>query len=204
MVLSSIRQSANIKEEYPQYLNDESGIVKDGNADVIFFPKSASEVQQIIESSNEMSVPFTVSGGGTGISGGRVPHGGWIIATDDMKTIENPSTEWTDQETGIHYSYNLQEIDQEHAEITIPIAITLKSLQNLCRELDWFYPVDPTERSSFLGGNIATNASGARTFKFGTTRQWVKSLDVLLPNAERIKLNRDGDEHELLSSSIII
>ena len=52
------------------------------------------------------------------------------------------------------------------------------------------YPPDPTERSCFLGGNVATNASGARTFKYGPTRNYVERLKIALGNGEVIDLRR--------------
>jgi len=56
------------------------------------------------------------------------------------------------------------------------------------------YPPDPTERSCFLGGNVATNASGARTFKYGPTRNYIERLKIALANGDLIDLRR-GDLH---------
>jgi len=53
-----------------------------------------------------------------------------------------------------------------------------------------FYPPDPTERSCFLGGTIATNASGARTFKYGATRNYVQALRVVLASGDSVDLRR--------------
>lgn len=54
-----------------------------------------------------------------------------------------------------------------------------------------FYPPDPTERSAYIGGNVVTNASGARSFKFGATRKWIHGLRVVLPNGDVIETSRD-------------
>jgi D-lactate dehydrogenase (cytochrome) len=82
--------------------------------------------------------------------------------------------------------------------------MTLKSVQNCVREEKLFYPPDATERSAFIGGNVATNASGARSFKYGATREWVQALRVVLPSGEEITLDRDGDEHQLNGTDILI
>jgi D-lactate dehydrogenase (cytochrome) len=52
------------------------------------------------------------------------------------------------------------------------------------------YPPDPTERGCFVGGNVATNASGARTFKYGPTRNYINRLKVVLASGEVLDLRR--------------
>src|SRR5207247_533652 len=56
------------------------------------------------------------------------------------------------------------------------------------------YPPDPTERGCFLGGTVATNASGSRTFKYGPTRKYVERLKIALAAGEVIDLRR-GQMH---------
>lgn len=53
-----------------------------------------------------------------------------------------------------------------------------------------FYPPDPTEWSCQIGGTVATNASGARSFKYGATREFVEELEVVLANGEILNLKR--------------
>jgi D-lactate dehydrogenase (cytochrome) len=52
------------------------------------------------------------------------------------------------------------------------------------------YPPDPTERTATIGGTIATNASGARTYHYGATRQWVQALQVVLPTGAVLEIER--------------
>ena len=68
----------------------------------------------------------------------------------------------------------------------------LSDLQRAVEAEGLMYPPDPTERSCFLGGNVATNASGARTFKYGPTRNYVERLKIALANGEVIDLRRGG------------
>jgi len=73
-----------------------------------------------------------------------------------------------------------------------------------------FYPPDPTEWSCQIGGTVATNASGARSFKYGATRGFVQGLDIVLANGDRLKISRgeavstDGESVKLPDSDISI
>jgi D-lactate dehydrogenase (cytochrome) len=189
-----VRTSSDVSRDYPSYLNDESGLVRDGHADRIFFPTTEDELREIVRQANEQQMPFTISGGGTGISGGRVPLSGWIISTEDMFSLisKSNSSKYTDSITSKEFEYHLEVIDETHAHLTLPVSMTVKGIQELCRELGWFYPPDPTERSCFIGGNVVTNASGARSFKFGPTRNWIHSLRVILPNSDLLSLDRNS------------
>lgn len=173
--------------KYAAYLTDEAHLLQ-GDAQKIFFPASAEEIAAIVRQAQHKHIPITVSGGGTGISGGRVPQKGWIIATDKLLTIPN-GVPWTDPETKITYTL-LFEQHGDSALLTVPAAITVKAIQNYVHETGWFYPPDPTERSSFIGGNVSTNASGARSFKYGATRQWVHQLQIVLPNGDIFTADR--------------
>ncbi|MFN2492379.1 MAG: FAD-binding oxidoreductase, partial [Pyrinomonadaceae bacterium] len=68
--------------------------------------------------------------------------------------------------------------------------VMLSDLQRFVESEDLFYPPDPTERSCFLGGTVATNASGARTFKYGPTRSYIERLKIVIANGEVIDLRR--------------
>lgn len=198
-----VKYSDNISGEYPDYLDDESGIVK-GKADRIYFPENELGIIEIIKEAKKSRIPITISGGGTGISGGRVPLKGWIIATDKMRSISDTEHEvWEDPETKIKYQVKLEE-NEENALLTIPVSMTVKAIQNYCREKKWFYPPDPTERTSFIGGNVATNASGARTFKYGPTREWVQKLGIILPDGRKIEMDRSRNNGTIDKNHIIL
>jgi len=111
----------------------------------------------------------TISGGGTGVTGGGVPQGGWVLSVEKLNRLE------------VHPGYAI-------AGAGVP----LRDLQAAAQRTGQFYPPDPTENSAFLGGTIATNASGARSFKFGATRRWVEDLQVLLAGGRRLDIAR-GD-----------
>ena len=78
----------NHQEKIENYLTDESNMIKGGMASKIFFPRTEREVIEIVEKSKKYNTTITISGGGTGVAGGRVPLSGWIIATDKMLSIK--------------------------------------------------------------------------------------------------------------------
>src|SRR6266567_4214589 len=77
---------------------------------------------------------------------------------------------------------------------TTEAGVILRDLQNAVEDKGLIYPPDPTERGCFLGGNIATNASGSRTFKYGPTRNYVERLKIVLATGEVINIRR-GEHH---------
>ena len=147
---------------------------------------------------NNSKTPVTVSGGRTGIVGGAVPEGGALLSLEHMNQIL--SIGWDD--------------DSQEWRLTVQPGITLRELQeriatknfgengNRCRDLSrflkdpdqYFYPPDPTEDSASLGGTIATDASGARTYFYGRTREHVRAIRVALMNGEILSLRR-GEHH---------
>ncbi len=200
--ISSIEYCDSVSDKFPDYLSDESNLFR-GSADLIYFPTEESQIRAIVESSRRSGIPITVSGGGTGLAGGRIPHEGWIIATDKMRTVSDPGREaWRDPETNRGYEVALTVSSEHEALLTVPVSMTQKSIQSCVREKGWFYPPDTTETSSFIGGNVAANASGARSFKFGATRRWIQGLRVVLPGGQLLVLRRDDSLHAIRSGHI--
>ncbi|MEP7217496.1 MAG: FAD-binding oxidoreductase, partial [Bacteroidota bacterium] len=122
----------------------------------------------------ELGLRITVSGAGTGLAGGRVPVGGAVIATSQMKKIVS--------------------IDPQHLRAVVEPGVILGEFQAEVEQHGVFYPPDPTERTCFIGGTVATNSSGARTFKYGPTRNFIESLDIVLADGDRLKIRR-GEHH---------
>lgn len=165
---------------FSDYLTDVSNIK--GTAQGIYFPESVQEAQNIIKKAYRTSTPVTISGAGTGICAGRVPEGGIIIATDRLNTILDFSS---DDKT-----------------ITVGPGIRLNEIQEYLQPHALFYPPDPTETSAYIGGTIATNASGARSFFYGSTRNYISSLTVITPTGELLKINRS--ENYLFNNQFVI
>ena len=158
---------------YESYVSDAS-FIRDGYADRVVLPESVEEVSETLAAANRDRVAVTVSGAGTGTVGGRVAFGGMVLATDRLNRIKGIVR-------GDEGGYAVAEA-----------GVILADLQRAVDQEGLLYPPDPTERGAFLGGTVATNASGARTFKYGPTRRYINRLKIVLANGEIVDLRR-GD-----------
>lgn len=161
------------QEHILPYLTDASN-APGGEAEVVFFPHNEDEILQAIAYCRSQGLRMTVSGAGTGLAGGRVPLGGAVIATERMNRVVaiNPETYSAIVEPGVILGEFQREVEQKHR----------------------LYPPDPTERSCFVGGTVSTNSSGARTFKYGPTRNFVDRLRMITAQGERLDVRR-GDTY---------
>src|SRR5205085_3029826 len=134
--------------------------------EAVVLPQTAEEVAAIMRLANERLFPVTARGGGVGYSGGAVPvDGGIVIGTDRMNQI---------REINVNDSY----------VVTEP-GVTTYALQQAVEEHGLFYPPDPASyKNSYIGGNIAENAGGMRSAKYGVTKHYVLGLEVVTPTGE--------------------
>jgi FAD/FMN-containing dehydrogenase len=149
------------------YLIDASGYR--GSAERIYLPESEAEAAGILLEAHASRTPVTISGAGTGLTGGRVPHSGWVLSLERLKRLE------------IHDGYAV-----------CGAGVLLRELQAAAGPKQ-FYAPDPTENGASVGGSIATNASGSRSFLYGATRRHVRALHVALADGSLLKLRR-GDK----------
>ncbi len=154
-------------DEIQSFLSDAS-FIRDGHAERVVLPESVVDVAEVLAAANRERIPVTVSGAGTGTVGGRVAFGGIVLATDKLNRIKSITRDSAVVEAGVILSDLQRAVDAEGL----------------------LYPPDPTERGCFIGGTIATNASGARTFKYGPTRNYVQRLTVVLASGEVLELRR--------------
>ena len=136
--------------------------------DVVLKPGTADEVSQILRLCNELNLPVTPRGGGTGLSGGAIPiQKGVVIAMERFNRI--------------------LEIDELNLQATVEPGVITEVFQNAVKEKGLFYPPDPASRGScFIGGNISENSGGPKAVKYGVTRDYVLNLQVVLPSGEII------------------
>jgi glycolate oxidase len=131
-------------------------------------PASAAEVSAVLALANELRVPVTARGSGTGLSGGCVPLAdGIVVAFDRMDRI--------------------LEVDTDNHVAVVQPGVTLDALDEALAPLGLVYPVYPGENSASLGGNVATNAGGMRAIKYGVTRHHVLGIEAVLPTGEVIR-----------------
>ena len=155
--------------ELENYLTDASNMAG-GYADKLFIPETAEEIAEILREANEKKIPVTVSGARTGTVGGAIPFGGYVVSLEKFNRIKN--------------------IDRENLSAVAQSGVLLTDFQKAVEAENLFYPPDPTEWSCQLGGTVATNASGARSFKYGATREFVERLEIVLPSGEILNLRR--------------
>jgi FAD/FMN-containing dehydrogenase len=139
----------------PAYLEDASNLR--GHAQRLFVPADEATLSAVLREASAGGTPVTIAGAGTGVTGARVPFGGWVVSLE---------------------KFNRLEIASGHARCGA--GVLLRDLHAGAQARGQFYPPDPTETGAAIGGNIATNASGSRSFLYGSTRRWVESLRVVL------------------------
>ena len=162
-------QTKTAPEEIQNYLTDASNM-PGGHADKLFLPESADEIAEILHDANTQGIPVTIAGARTGTVGGAVPFGGYVISLERMNRIKS--------------------IDREKMTAVVEPGVILGDFQRAVEAEGLFYPPDPTEWSCQIGGTVATNASGARSFKYGATREFVRRLEIVLANADRLTISR--------------
>ncbi len=151
------------------YLTDASNM-PGGSADEIYIPESQDELREALVRCSEAGKRITIAGSGTGLAGARVPFGGAVISTERLNKICS--------------------IDANTLRAVVEPGVRLSEFQTACEEHGCLYPPDPTERAAAMGGTVACNSSGARTFKYGATRAFVEGLRVFLPDGECLRLER--------------
>src|SRR6266481_3304046 len=172
-------------DEIQSFLADSSH-VSGGFAERVIFPETAEEVAEVLRDATRNQTSVTISGAGTGTVAGRVPFGGIVLATDKLNRIKQ-----------------IVHDDENGGRAIAESGVRLGDLQRAVESEGLLYPPDPTERSCFLGGNVATNASGARTFKYGPTRNYVERLKIVLATGDVIDIRR-AELHADLNGRITI
>jgi len=147
-----------------QLVEDASGF--SGHADEIYTPSTEAEVVEILK----LGVPITVLGAGTGVAGGRVPQDGCALSLEKFNKLE------------IHPGYAI-----------VGAAVWLRDLHKAAATSGQLYAPDPTETSASIGGTIACNASGSRSFLYGDTRRHVRALRVAMMDG-MVRTFRRGDK----------
>lgn len=149
------------------YLEDSSGYR--GQADRVVAPASQQEVSEIVRHCVREQIPLTVAGAGTGLTGARVPLGGWVLSLEKFRGLAI-----------------------QPGRAICGSAVTLADLQAAAGRTRQFFGPNPTETSASVGGIISTNAGGARSFHYGSVRRHVLALEATFMDGRTVRLRR-GD-----------
>ncbi|HEY7390280.1 MAG TPA: FAD-binding oxidoreductase [Bryobacteraceae bacterium] len=147
----------------PVYLEDASGFR--GHAERVIAPSDEAGVAAALREAASSGVPVTIAGAGTGVTGGRVPLGGWVISLEKLTRLE-----------------------VQRGSAIAAAGVLLRDLHSAAQSSGQLYPPDPTETGASIGGTIATNACGSRSFKYGATRRWIERLRVVLADGRVLDL----------------
>lgn len=150
------------------YSHDELGGISK-MPEVMIEVLSTDEVSKVMKYAYENNIPVVVRGSGTGLVGASVPiYGGIMLNMTKMNRI--------------------LELDEDNLTLTVEPGVLLMEIAKYVEERDFFYPPDPGEKSATIGGNINTNAGGMRAVKYGVTRDFVRGLELVLPNGNIIEV----------------
>ena len=136
--------------------------------EIVLKPKTVLQISEIMKLANAHKLPVTVRGAGTGLSGGALPIlGGIIISMERFNHI--------------------LKIDERNLQATVEPGVINYNFQEEVKKVGLFYPPDPASWGSCsLGGNVAHSSGGPKAVKYGTTRDYVLNIEMVLPNGDII------------------
>jgi D-lactate dehydrogenase (cytochrome) len=198
--IKTVTDQAEITDTYALYLDDESHSFE-GVAEKIIFPSTEAEVSAIMKSAYNNSSTITIQGGRTGLTGAAVPLGGIVINLEKMTSLlymnynEKDGLYSIAAEAGVILEDLVKSVSTKSLDAIKDMGSEDQkaALTTFLGESGTFtFPVDPTETSAWLGGIVACNASGAKTFKYGAVRDWVRRIRIVLANGDVLDIKR-GD-----------
>ena len=135
-----------------------------GHAAGVAFPRSEADVAALLRSCSSV-LPI---GAQSSVTGGATPRGDIVLSTSKMAAI-------------LEIGHDVVRVQPGLAVVTLKEALSARGV---------YFPPAPTYDGAFVGGTISTNASGAATFKYGSTRNWVRGLTVVLASGEVLDIDR--------------
>lgn len=158
-----------LEERYAYAFDASNSFEKTCLPDVVVFAETIEQVQNVIKIADKYSIPVICRGAGTNTVGSCIAeHGGIILNFSKMNKI--------------------LEINRENMTARVQPGVILKDLKNQVEQLGLYYPPDPSNLAvSTIGGSIAQNSAGARSFKYGTTKDYVLDLLVVTANGELLR-----------------
>jgi glycolate oxidase len=157
------------REKIEDYSHDEFSLPEIRRyPEAVVRPEGTEEVAAVMRLAAENHIPVTPRGGATGLCGGCVPlHGGLVLALEKMNRVV--------------------EIDLDNQMAVVEAGVRLGDFSRAVEEAGLSFPPHPGDESAMMGGLIATNAGGSRAVKYGVIRNYVRGLEVVLPDGNVIR-----------------
>jgi len=136
--------------------------------DIVIRPATTDQVASILSLANRLRIPVTPRGGGTSAAGSPLPMAGGILL--DMSGMNH-----------------ILSTDVDNQMVVVEPGVVCDDLNDQLMRRGFFFPPDPASSPACtIGGMVNTNAAGNRTIKYGSTREFVLWLEVVLANGEVI------------------
>lgn len=140
----------------------------------VVFPESESDLREVLADAARRELAVYVQGAKTGVTSASIPSRERAVL---ISMSRFPATiVWSGART-----------------VTVSPSVSLAELEQEARTRSCIFGPNPTESSAMLGGAIACNASGSRSFAFGSVRPWVRRLKVMLVDGEVLTLQRGAE-----------
>lgn len=151
------------------FFHDEMPIYGEGRPEVLIDATSTEDISKIMKLCHENNIPVIPRGAGTGLTGAAVAFNGGVML--NMKKMNK-----------------ILSYEHENFVVRVEPGVLLNTLAEDALKQGLLYPPDPGEKFATIGGNVSTNAGGMRAVKYGSTRDYVRAMTVVLPTGEIVKL----------------
>ncbi len=148
-----------------------------GNPDALLIAQDEDELIDALTFCNANSIPITICGSQTSMTGASIANGGLLVSTEKLEGVED-----------IYQEGDVHVVVARTGTITADI-------QTAVEREGLFYPAAPTSRDECrIGANVATNATGEDSYKYGPVRNYVRRMEIILPDGTKKTLERGSDE----------
>lgn len=152
-----------------EYLHDSTEMQGlSGHADAVVAPADVDAMRSLVAWCYAHDAAMVPRGGGTGFAGGAVPEGGVVVSLERLDRV--------------------RAFEPEFWRLAVDAGVTTGKVHRLTRESGLYYPPDPgASEQSQVGGNVACNAGGPHSFKYGVTRDWATGLEAVVAGGELVR-----------------